>query len=139
MKRIISVITAIALIAICISGCGLFGSKAEKLTLDQTELSLTVGESAKLDAGDAAKLKWTSDNEDVATVHAGTVSAKAAGTANITVKPHAGEEATVVVTVKAAPKSVKLSAKSKTLGVGEAFQLTATLADNVSTYATYKR
>ena len=126
MKRIISVITAIALIAICISGCGLFGSKAEKLTLDQTELSLTVGESAKLDAGDAAKLKWTSDNEDVATVHAGTVSAKAAGTANITVSSEDGSSQVCAVTVTdKLITAITLGSSSIRLGLGKTIQLSA--------------
>ena len=126
MKRIISVITALALVAICISGCSLFGSKEEKLALDQTELSLTVGESAKLDAGDAAKLKWTSDNEDVATVHAGTVSAKAAGTAKITVSSEDGASQVCAVTVTdKLITAITLGSSSVRLGLGKTIQLSA--------------
>ena len=126
MKRIISVITALALVAICLSGCSLFGSKEEKLALDQTQLSLEVGDSAKLDAGDAAKLKWTSDNEAVATVHAGTVNAKSAGTANITVSSEDGASQVCAVTVTdKLISSITLGSTSIRLGLGKTIQLSA--------------
>ena len=80
------------------------------VTMDQTELALTVGDSATLTATVAPEnatnknVTWTSDNEEVATVVDGKVTAVAAGTANITVTTEDGEyTATCVVTVSEKP------------------------------------
>ena len=76
------------------------------VTLDKQTMSLTVGSTgtltATIDPTDAANqnLTWTSDNEEVATVSDGVVTAVAAGTANITVTTaDGGKTATCVVTV----------------------------------------
>ena len=79
------------------------------ITLDKTELALTVGDTQTLAAtilpSDAANksVSWSSDNPSVATVDKnGTVTAVAAGTANITVKTVDGEKTAVcAVTVTA--------------------------------------
>lgn len=58
---------------------------AEPLTLSQTALSLTAGESALLTAsGGSEGIIWSSSNQDVATVESGTVTGKGAGSAVIT-------------------------------------------------------
>ena len=58
---------------------------AEPLTLSQTALSLTAGESALLTAsGGGEGVIWSSSNQDVATVESGTVTGKGAGSAVIT-------------------------------------------------------
>ena len=74
--------------------------------LDQTELSLYTGESKTLIAtvqpSDATNknVTWSSDKPEVATVENGKVTAKAAGTATITVTTEDGEKtATCTVTV----------------------------------------
>ena len=79
----------------------------EAITLDKDSLTLTAGTSETLTASvspeDATDktVTWTSDNDAVATVADGVVTAVAAGTATITAK--AGEKtATCVVTVSAA-------------------------------------
>ena len=77
------------------------------VTLDLTELTLTVPETAILvatvlpeDATDKS-VTWASDNEDVATVVDGVVTAVAAGTATITVTTVDGNlTATCAVTVQ---------------------------------------
>lgn len=76
------------------------------VTLDKQTMSLTVGSTGTLTATitptDAANqnLTWTSDNEEVATVSDGVVTAVAAGTANITVTTAEGSKtATCAVTV----------------------------------------
>lgn len=76
------------------------------VTLDKQTMSLTVGSTgaltATIDPTDAANqnLTWTSDNEEVATVSDGVVTAVAAGTANITVTTAEGSKtATCAVTV----------------------------------------
>lgn len=80
-----------------------------KVSLDKTELALTVGDTQTLiatitpDDANNKKVSWSSDKPSVATVDEnGTVTAVAAGTANITVKTADGEKtANCVVTVTA--------------------------------------
>ena len=76
------------------------------VTLDKQTMNLTAGSTgtltATIDPTDAANqnLTWTSDNEEVATVSDGVVTAVAAGTANITVTTAEGSKtATCAVTV----------------------------------------
>ena len=80
----------------------------ESVALDQETLALTEGETATLTATvspeDATNknVTWTSDNPDVATVEGGTVTAVAAGSANITATTEdGGHTATCAVTVNA--------------------------------------
>ncbi|MCD8388676.1 MAG: Ig-like domain-containing protein, partial [Oscillospiraceae bacterium] len=105
------------------------------VTLDQTEAALTVGESLTLtatvepeDATDPT-VTWTSDNESVATVTGGVVTAVAAGTATITAT--AGDcsaKCTVTVTKPAVDVTgVTLDKTEAALVVGETLTLTATV------------
>ena len=76
------------------------------IALDRSAFSLTVGSTSILDAtvypANAANksVTWTSSNTSVATVSAGKVTAKSAGTAVITAKTFNGKTATCKVTVK---------------------------------------
>lgn len=105
------------------------------ITLNKTSLSLTVGGSETLkatisptNASDKA-VTWKSDNTKVATVSGGKVTAKAAGTANITATAADGKSAKCKVTVKSVTRvsKVTLNKKSVTLGSGEKFTLKATV------------
>ena len=109
------------------------------VTLSQTELSLTEGNTAQLTAtvkpDDATNknVTWSSDDTSVATVDAtGKVTAVSAGTATITVTTvDGGYKDTCQVTVTAAlvPVSgVTLNKDSLALGVGDTETLTATVA-----------
>ena len=76
------------------------------VTLDKETMNLTAGSTGTLTAtitpenATNKNLTWTSDNEEVATVSDGVVTAVAAGTANITVTTAEGSKtATCVVTV----------------------------------------
>ena len=76
------------------------------VTLDKETMNLTAGSTGTLTAtitpenATNKNLTWTSDNEEVATVSDGVVTAVAAGTANITVTTaDGGKTATCVVTV----------------------------------------
>ena len=107
------------------------------IVLDQTELTLLVDETATLvatilpeDATDKS-VTWASDNEDVATVVDGVVTAVAAGTATITVTTVDGNltatcEVTVVTPVVAVT-SVTLDLTELTLTVPETAILVATV------------
>ena len=67
---------------------------------------------------------WSTSNSSVATVsNTGKVTAKATGTAVITVKTVNGKTATCKVTVKPAPTSVKINPTALTLGKGESYTI----------------
>ena len=115
------------------------------VTLNKTALTLTEGASEKLTAtvqptnATNTKVTWSSDKTDIATVDAnGLVTAKAAGTANITVTTEDGsKKATCTVTVKEATTEIEVtgitisdgteSNKEKTLKVGNTLSLTANI------------
>ena len=93
------------------------------VTLDETELALYTGGSATLSAtvtpenATNKSLTWSSDKPEVATVENGKVTAKAAGTATITVTTEDGKKtATCAVTVTA--KTYSLSVDPSTLNFG---------------------
>ena len=114
------------------------------VSLSQSTLSLTEGESGQLKATVSPSnatnkdVTWTSSNTSVANVSSdGTVTAKKAGTATITVKTaDQGKTATCEVTVKAKTypvTGVSLSQSSLTLKVDETFRLTATVSPSNAT------
>ena len=81
--------------------------KAKSVTLNKSKLSLTKGKTSTLKATIApatttdTTLTWTTSNKKVATVNKnGKVTAKAKGTATITVKTSNGKVATCKITVK---------------------------------------
>ncbi|MED9969690.1 MAG: Ig-like domain-containing protein [Ruminococcus sp.] len=98
------------------------------LTLGNGE-SYTISENTNSGSyANAANLKWSSSNTNVATVTKGsgnkaTVKAVGTGTANITIKLYNGKTATCKVTVKPAPSSVKLSTTSITLNKGKTYTI----------------
>ena len=97
------------------------------IALDNSALKLGIGETAALKATTIpadAELTWTSNNTDVATVDEnGKVTAKALGTAVITVTTPEGNTAECTVTVK---ETIKLDKAELTLVEGEDAALTAT-------------
>ena len=111
------------------------------LDLDKTTLTTGIGGVVALTATTStpATLTWVSDNETVATVdELGRVTAKAAGTANITVSTYHGVEATCVVTVTNDPVEPSITIDKTTLSLEEG--KTETLVITVSpvgTTATY--
>ena len=70
---------------------------------------------------------WSSSNNDVATVSNGVVTAKAQGTATVSVKTFNGKTASCTVTVSPAPTSIKLNRNTLGLGVGENYGLLKTV------------
>lgn len=108
----------------------------ESITLDKNSLELKAGNNATLTAtvspeGATNKdVTWTSDKPEIATVEGGTVTAKAAGTAIITVTTvDGGKTATCKVTVT--PKTVPVSSiqvqGAASIYVGDTAKLTATI------------
>lgn len=97
------------------------------LTLDKTSMSLTVGGQGTIKATytGSGSITWKTSNASVATVSNGTVYAKAAGTADITVEA-GGLKMTCKVTVTAPNPTLSLSISTKkdtTILVGETLQI----------------
>ena len=114
------------------------------VTLDNTSVFLTAGETLKLTAtvkpnnATDKSITWSSNNDEVATVSSeGLVTAKSAGNAEITVKTNdGGKIATCSVTVKSKviPVSgVSLDKSELTLTEGDTQSLTATLSPENAT------
>lgn len=85
----------------------------EDISLNKTETSITIGKTetlvatiAPIDASDK-EIIWSSDNEAVATVEGGVVTAKVAGSAVITAKSHENEEITATCNVTVVAVQVK--------------------------------
>lgn len=105
------------------------------VSLDKSELSLTVGESAAIvatvepeDATDK-RVTWSSSNASVATVSDGTIYAKGVGTATITVTTLNGKTASCTVSVKEDlnPTNISLDTTEAAMNVGQTMRLYATL------------
>ncbi len=114
------------------------------VSLNKTTLSMTAGGTQTITAtvtpsnATNKSVTWSSDNTSVATVSSsGVVTAKAAGTAIITVKTNdGGKTATCTVTVKAATVSVtgvSLDKTSLTMTIGDMQTLTATITPSNAT------
>ena len=85
------------------------------------------------------KLTWTSSNTKVAVVSSkGKITAKKVGKATITVTTANGKKARCKITVKKAPKWIKLSAKKKSLKVKKTLKLTTKLSAGSAGKVTYK-
>ena len=120
--------------------------KAESLTLDKTEANLFIGESLALIATIAPEnatnkaIRWSSSDENVATVDEnGNVSAKAEGTATITVETTDGSElkATCTVSVKSIlVEGLKLNMKETELEEGKTVVLKAAVSPENATNST---
>ncbi|MEE1281561.1 MAG: Ig-like domain-containing protein [Acutalibacteraceae bacterium] len=112
-----------------------------KITLNKTTISLGVGETfdlnASLPSGTASySVKYSSNSTGVATVNSasGFITAKKVGTAVITATTYNGKKATCIVTVKNAPTKVTLNKTAITLGLGETFDLNASLPSGTVAY-----
>lgn len=92
--------------------------------INKKNASVNVGKTVQLKiSGTKEKAKWSSNKNSVATVtQKGKVTGKKKGTATITAKIES-KKYTCKVTVKAAP-AIALSSKTKTLSVGQSFDLT---------------
>lgn len=107
---------------------------ATSLTITPQALNMNIGESSSLTlqmlpSNANEKLVWESDNESVARVVNGDITAVGVGVAKIMVKGKnvTSNEVTVTVIDKFAVIGVKLNESEKSLQVGDSFTLTATV------------
>lgn len=123
--------------------------EVEKITLNKSSLTLTVGESAQKltctfsPAGSNSELTWSSDNSAVAKVSSdGTVRPVSAGTTTVRVKASNGVSASCKVTVKESPKKLFLAGApeiTKCQASGKNVVLTWKAYDNADSYLILRR
>ena len=118
------------------------GYAPSSIVINKTKLVLGVGEKFNLNSylpsGCASyNTAYSTNNAAVADVvkDNGLVTAKAVGTAKITVKTYNGKTAVCVINVKKAPKSISLNKKQITLGIGERFDLNSSLPSDCGAYS----
>lgn len=113
---------------------------AVTISLDKSEVSLKVGETATVSATvSEGSVKWSSDNEKIAKVENGKITAVAEGETTIKATSEADTSKTAtckVIVKKASALSVKLSAESFTVFTEADKELTATV-ENASGTVTY--
>ena len=123
--------------------CVINVKKAPKsISLNKKQITLGVGERFDLNSSlpsgcGAYSVAYSTNNAKTADVKraGGLVTAKAVGTAKITVKTYNGKTAVCVINVKKAPKSISLNKKQITLGVGERFDLNSSLPSGCGAYS----
>jgi uncharacterized protein YjdB len=138
MKKLIAALLVLAIVPFALCACdgfNFFSKEIEGITLSQTELNLTVGDTSALTAevtpedANSKKLSWTSSNLNVATVDDGEIKAKKSGTAEITVTAENGVKAVCTVTVSdKAIEELTLNNTSASVKVGSKIQLTASVS-----------
>ena len=107
------------------------------VSLNKTTLILELGESETLTTtvspanATEKSVTWISSAPSIAAVSNGTVTAKAAGTATVTVKTSNGKTATCNVTIKAVPPEIT-SVEGATINGTDIFLLVDSLTDSVA-------
>ncbi|MGX8706884.1 MAG: Ig-like domain-containing protein, partial [bacterium] len=95
----------------------------ESLAFDEAELTLGVKQkvtlAAKLNPGADCEIRYATSDPKVVSIKGNTFTAAAAGTATITASTYNGLQATCVIHVESAPKSVTLPFKTLYLGQGD--------------------
>ena len=123
--------------------CVINVKKAPKsISLNKKQITLGIGERFDLNSSlpsdcGAYSIVYSTNNAKTADVKraGGLVTAKAVGTAKITVKTYNGKTAVCVINVKKAPKSISLNKKQITLGIGERFDLNSSLPSDCGAYS----
>lgn len=129
MKKTLSLIIIASMLIAFFSGCGFF--QQQGFEMNSKELTLTVGDSKVISVVPESankKLTWSSSDENIVTVEAGTVKAKAAGSAVVTAASESGNSATCNVTVNAKEvKDITLNNQAVSVEAGKTVQLKATV------------
>ena len=133
MKKIIALLMALIL-SVSLCACVEFGASLESISLSETNITLTVGDSRSLsvttqpEGMDAGPLTWTSVNPAIARVENGTVIAASAGTTVVTATTEDGKSAACNVTVNDKEiESITLNQTTTSVKVDSRIQLKATV------------
>lgn len=141
MKTLLRTLVILPVFLALITGCDKKETAITGLSIDQTDISLTEGETCLLvatlsPAGADGIISWSSKDNSIATVDdTGTVTAMAEGTTTVTAAAGGYTAAcTVTVAKKVIPvESITLSQESAELSIGETLQLTVNiLPENAS-------
>lgn len=132
MAAAVGLLLVLSLALVACNGGG--GGTPVGISLDETALSLTIGESRTLTAIDAdGTVEWTTDDVSVATVTDGTVTAVGIGTAVITATANNGTaDCVVTVSPTSTPLSIVLSKNALDIKVGEDATLLATVLEGTA-------
>ena len=122
--------------------CVINVKKAPKsISLNKKQITLGIGERFDLNSSlpsgcGAYSIVYSTNNAKTADVKraGGLVTAKAVGTAKITVKTYNGKTAVCTFTVKPQAKSVTLNSKEIVMYVGESFDLNSSIPKNTAAY-----
>ena len=122
--------------------CVINVKKAPKsISLNKKQITLGIGEKFDLNSSlpsgcGAYSIVYSTNNAKTADVKraGGLVTAKAVGTAKITVKTYNGKTAVCTFTVKPQAKSVTLNSKEIVMYVGETFDLNSRIPKNTAAY-----
>ena len=119
------------------------GTEVTGIKLNTNNISVTVGGTVKVEytvlpaTATNKNVVWSVDNKDIITVYRdGRIVGKKAGVARATVKTYNNKTATVVVTVSnnvINPTAVSLNISSKSIYVGDSFNLIATVSPSNAT------
>lgn len=113
---------------------------ATKVKLNQTKLTIGVGEKVTLKATVTPSsvkkqgVTWTTSDKYVVTVNKGVIRGRHRGKATITVITADGKKKSCKVTVKAAPKKIRLGNQKVTLKKGETYKIRAMLPTGSASY-----
>lgn len=116
-------------------------SPPDWIKLNKSSVILGVGQKttvkSTISPGSSSNIVWSSGNSSIATVKNGQIVAKKAGTVKITAKTYNGKTATCKVTVKGAPRWVKLSKSKLSLGKNDTYALKVKLPSNTLNTVTW--
>lgn len=116
-------------------------SPPDWIKLNKSSVILGVGQKttvkSTISPGSSSNIVWSSGNSSIATVKNGQIVAKKAGTVKITAKTYNGKTATCKVTVKGAPRWVKLSKSKLSLGKNDTYVLKVKLPSNTLNTVTW--
>ncbi len=137
-KRLIYTILLCTLLTISLCGCNsAVEVKAETITLSQTQIELSEGETHTIYAevypttADDTSVKWTSTNEDVATVSRGTITAKDTGSTKI-YATNANGDITAICDVLVSDNFLRVNSEYSKEQSGYGTQIFATITEAIA-------
>ncbi len=131
-----SLVLALCLILALFSGCSRI---VKEIDLDKDEITLTPGEKYRVEYTLFPKnaeddLEWESDDEDVATVRNGRITAVGAGKCTVTAYANSGIEAEIEVTVLIPVERISLDEWDINLPVNGTYSLTYSFSPSDATF-----